>query len=215
MANPSLIIVGSGGHAVSVFDVARSAGFDVRCFVDRERAGDRLLGVLVVRDVTEGAAVGADFCIALGDNEGRAATHAELARTHPMARFPRVIHASAVVSALSSVGEGTVVMPGAVIGPNTKVGRFCILNTRASIDHDCVMDDYASLAPGVTTGGKVRIGSRTAISIGAVIKHNVTVGDDCVIGASSYLNADLVSNHVAFGIPARVVRTRQRGEPYL
>jgi UDP-3-O-[3-hydroxymyristoyl] glucosamine N-acyltransferase len=64
-------------------------------------------------------------------------------------------------------------MPNAVIGPNSKVGKFCIINTNASIDHDCLMQDYSSLAPRVVTGGDVVIGKRTSISIGATIRNKI------------------------------------------
>jgi acetyltransferase-like isoleucine patch superfamily enzyme len=106
-------------------------------------------------------------------------------------------------------------MPNAVIGPNTKVGKFCLINTQASIDHDCVMLDYSSLAPSSVTGGTVQIGIRSALSIGATIKHGLKIGNDCVVGANSYLNKDLPNNQVAYGTPAKQVRTRNIGDSYL
>jgi acetyltransferase-like isoleucine patch superfamily enzyme len=106
-------------------------------------------------------------------------------------------------------------MPNAVVGPNTRVGRFCIVNTSASIDHDAAMADFSSLAPGAVTGGGVSIGRRSAVSMGAVIKHRVRIGDDCVVGAQSYVDKDLPDNVVAYGTPARSVRTRKAGDAYL
>ena len=77
------------------------------------------------------------------------------------------------------------------------------------------MSDCSSLAPGATLGGKVRIGLRSAISIGAVIQDDITIGDDCVVGASSYVNANLPGNCVAYGTPAKIVRSRNRADRYL
>jgi acetyltransferase-like isoleucine patch superfamily enzyme len=77
------------------------------------------------------------------------------------------------------------------------------------------MSDCSSLAPGATLGGKVRIGLRSAISIGAVIKDGITIGEDCVVGASSYVNANLPGNCVAYGTPAKIVRSRSRADRYL
>jgi acetyltransferase-like isoleucine patch superfamily enzyme len=106
-------------------------------------------------------------------------------------------------------------MPQAVVGPNSKVGKFCLLNTHASIDHDCIMHDFSSLAPAAVTGGVVSIGRRSAVSIGAIIKHGVKIGDDSIVGAGSYLNKDLPSHQIAYGTPAIKVGERNIGEPYL
>ena len=106
-------------------------------------------------------------------------------------------------------------MPGSVIGPNSQVGAFCIVNTGASLDHDSAMKDFASLAPGAVTGGRVEIGFRSAVGIGAAIKQGVVMGDDTVVGAKSYLNQDLPGGVIAYGSPAKVIRTRSPGEPYL
>jgi sugar O-acyltransferase (sialic acid O-acetyltransferase NeuD family) len=216
MSDKSLVIIGTGGHAVSAFNVALSAGFRVSHFVGRNQGEGQLLRIPVVDRLEDAQSAGPlNVFIAIGDNELRSSVHHEITATNPELLFPALVHETAVISAFSQVGEGTVVMPGAVIGPNTRVGRHCIVNTRASIDHDSDMSDFSSLAPAATTGGRVRIGLRSAISIGAVIRHGIAIGDDCIVGASSYLNADLPSNKIAYGTPARIIRERIRGEPYL
>jgi sugar O-acyltransferase (sialic acid O-acetyltransferase NeuD family) len=201
---------------VSVANVALSAGYEVRHFVDRNEKGSDLLGYRILGDVAELENIDDfSYAIAVGDNAARETVYKELVATRPNLHFPPLVHSSAVVSFFSEIGDGTVVMPKAVVGPNSRVGRFCLINTQASIDHDCVMRDYSSLAPAAATGGTVRIGLRSAVSIGATIKHGLTIGDDSVVGANSYLNKDLPSNQVAYGNPARQVRTRRVGDPYL
>jgi len=211
-----LVIVGAGGHAVSVANVALSAGYQIRHFVDQRKTGADLLGVRIIGSTGDlGDPQLFSFAIAIGDNAIRERFHLQLNEDHGALHYPALIHASAVVSHFTSVGEGTVVMPHAVIGPNTSIGKFCLVNTRASIDHDSAMLDFSSLAPGATTGGTVTIGRRSAVSIGATIKHGVKMGDDSVLGASSYLNRDLADNQVAYGTPAKPVRSRQAGDSYL
>ena len=103
----------------------------------------------------------------------------------------------------------------AVIGANTAIGRFCIVNSQASLDHDCRLDDFASLAPGSVIGGGVAIGERSVVGIGAVVRHDITIGHDVVIGANSYVHTDCGDEAVYFGTPAKAVRKRHRNEPYL
>jgi len=211
-----LVIFGGGGHAVSVANIALSACYEIKNFVDKNREGLNLLGYKVIGNLGELDNVdGFSFAIAVGDNSVRERIHRELVEAIPYPHFPALIHSSAIISFYTEIGEGTVVMPNAVIGPNSKVGNFCIINTHASIDHDCVMYDYSSLAPAAVTGGAVTIGLRSAISIGAVIKHGLNIGEDCVLGANSYLDKDLPNNQVAYGTPAKKVRIRNIGDDYL
>lgn len=211
-----LIILSAGGHAVSVANVAFSAGYAVKHFVDKKKIGLNLLGVSIIGDISDLDDL--DFyCfgIAVGDNATRERTYNELQAKYENLNFPPLVHASAIVSSFTSIGDGTVVMPKAVIGPNSKVGKFCLINTQSSIDHDCVMSDFSSLAPAAVTGGAVQIGLRSAVSIGATIKHGLKIGDDSVVGANSYLNRDLPNNQVAYGTPAKQIRTRNIGDSYL
>jgi acetyltransferase-like isoleucine patch superfamily enzyme len=106
-------------------------------------------------------------------------------------------------------------MAGAVINPSCTIGRFCIVNTKASLDHDSVMDDFSSLAPGVTVGGNCRIGTHSAIGIGAVLRHGITIGDHTVVGAGSLVMSCVESFSVAYGVPARRIRDRRQGDKYM
>jgi sugar O-acyltransferase (sialic acid O-acetyltransferase NeuD family) len=211
----SLIIIGAGGHAVSVASVAIAAGYAVQCFVDPGRDGTALLGFPVVAAIDAVGDAPADVAIAVGDNAVRERLHGELIARYPQLHFPLLVHPSATISFAATLGEGTVVMPGAIVGAAATVGRFCVVNTRASLDHDGVMQDFASLAPAAVTGGAVQIGRRSAVSIGATIKHGLRIGQDSVVGAHSYLHRDLPDNQVAYGVPAKIIRGRACGDAYL
>ncbi len=211
-----IVIFGAGGHAVSSANVALSAGYKIINFVDSQRSGSSLLGYRVIGSILELENIrDLSFAIAIGDNFAREKFYEEITNMMPGLVFPVLVHQSAIISSFSKIGEGTIVMPNAVVGPNSKVGKFCILNTNSSIDHDSTMLDYSSLAPAAVTGGRVSIGARSAISIGAVLKNGIEIGGDCVVGAKSYLNKDLPPNQMAYGTPAKIVRTRKIGEAYL
>ena len=208
-----LIIIGAGGHATSVCSVAMSAGFEVVCFVDPARCGESLLGIEIVESVRPYLPGDMSLAVAVGANFKREQVFGELGVSPD--RFPPLIHPSAVVCTHAFVGNGTVVMPNVTIGPNSRVGAFCLLNTNSSIDHDCEMADFSSIAPGVNTGGDVRIGGRSAVSLGARVKHGVTIGADTVVGANAYVHGDLPDNVVAYGTPAKIVASRGRADGYL
>ena len=198
--NTSIVIIGAGGHAVSIANVAHGSRMDVVAFVDDNKVGTNLLNIPVISSnqcINE--YITANLAIAIGDNAVRERVSNEYKSAMPNARFPALIHSSAVVGINTEIGDGTVVMPQVNIGPNCTVKEFCILNTASSIDHDCEMDAFSSIAPRVVTGGNVKIGLGSAVSIGSTVEHGIVIGDDVVIGANSYVNKRFEGGVLAYG----------------
>ena len=106
-------------------------------------------------------------------------------------------------------------LQGAIVGSHANLGRGCLVNSGAVVEHECELGDFSSVAPNATLGGRVRLGIRSAVSIGAVIKHGLVIGDDSIIGAASYVHQDQPSGIVAFGSPAVLRGTRQASDAYL
>lgn len=218
----TIIIVGASGHAKVVIDlVEREGRFSIAGLVDRSRAvGELVLGhpvigreedlpALVVSRGLGGA------LIAIGDNFVRCQVAERLRVAVPELPLVTAVHPRATIAKDVELGEGTVVMAGVCVNPSARVGRLCILNTRSSLDHDSVMEEGASLAPGVVTGGNCRIGRGAAVGIGAVVLHGVEIGEQTVIGAGSVVARAIQSRVVAYGTPARVIRPREVGDRYL
>ncbi len=65
------------------------------------------------------------------------------------------------------------------------------------------------------TGGRVRLGERSSIGLGAILRDGIEVGADTVVGAGSLVLQSIPSGVVAYGSPAQVIRSRQPDEPYL
>lgn len=53
--------------------------------------------------------------------------------------------------------------------------------------------------------GKVKIGDRCFIGLGAIILPNVRIGNDCIIGAGTVVARDIPDNSVVVGNPAKIV----------
>lgn len=216
LASKELVVIGAGGHAACIAEVACSAGYQIKCFVDRSKVTEAFLGFPVIGAISELSDINAYlYCIAIGDNAARERVYREIKHAHLEIIFPSLVHKSAVISRNVVIGEGAVVMPNACIGPSARVGAFCVFGSNSSVDHDCVIDDFASVGMGVSTGGNVQIGFRSVLAIGAVVKHGVRIGKDTVLGANSYLNQSLGDGLVAYGSPAKVVRERKVGDRYL
>ncbi len=217
-----ILIIGSSGHAKVVIDIVRAEGkHRVLGLLDDQRApGEETLGVPVLGAVEKiheimqrtGATHG---LIAVGDNGGRMKVSAKIADRVPGFTYVTAVHPSAVIGSQVMIAPGTVVMPGAIINAGTTVGNHCIINTNASVDHDCSLGGFVSIAPGAALGGHCQIGSGTAVGLNAGIVQGITVGTHCVIGAGALVLESVPDLHVAIGVPAKCVRTRLVGEPYL
>ena len=67
------------------------------------------------------------------------------------------IHPTAYTSD-AQIGPGTVIMAGVIIQPGCRIGKHVILNTGCQLDHDCVIEDFAHIAPGAVLCGNVHVG---------------------------------------------------------
>ena len=153
--------------------------------------------------------------VAIGDNYARGNIQRKISAKHSQFRFVTTIHPNAIVSKNAIVGAGVIVMPGAVINSGCAVGDFCIVNTNSSLDHDSRLEAFSSLAPGVVTGGNVKIGQYSSVGIGASLLNGVHIGEHTVVGAGAVVIESVAAYRVAYGVPARVMRERMAGESYL
>jgi sugar O-acyltransferase (sialic acid O-acetyltransferase NeuD family) len=217
-----VVVVGASGQAKVVVDaLERSGAATVVGFVDSFKPagtpwyGREVLGTEdALPDLVSGH--GLDGCIVgIGDNMVRGAIAEKIRALLPDFRFVNAVHPRATIAPTARMGEGVLVMAGAVVNPDCVVGDHAIINTNASLDHDSSLGRCASMAPQVVTGGGVTIGDYTAVSIGATITHGRRIGAHTVVGAGSVVVRDIPDHVVAYGCPARVVRSRTEGERYL
>ena len=201
-----LLVIGAGGHARVVIDVIRAAGFEPVAALDSSGARSRCNGVDVIGGDDMAQSLfdkGLKRCvIAIGDNQLRWKLGERLREIG--FTFPPMCHPSAILSPSARIGDGTVIMPLAVVNAGAKVGRMVIVNTAAVIEHDCDVGDGAHVAPGSRLGGTVSIGTCTLVGIGSVVRPQAQIGDFAVIGAGSTVIEDIEGHHVATGSPARV-----------
>jgi sugar O-acyltransferase (sialic acid O-acetyltransferase NeuD family) len=219
---PKLIIIGSSGHASVLTDAIELVdAFAIAGYLDDTRDPGSMRGCYpILGALRDAAAICAKqriqhAVIAVGDNWSRQNLHSELARNCPEMRFPVVRHPSAVIARSAQIGDGAALLAFSHVGPGSRIGAFCIVNTRSLLDHDCSLGDYASLAPGVSAGGFVTIGQCSAVGVGAAISDRISIGSHTVIGTGAVIVRDIPDLSVAYGNPARVKRQRTEGEKYL
>jgi len=210
----SLVIWGAGGHASVVADIVRSTkSVHVAGFVDdvnRERQGAEFCGARIFGGQEQLAHLReqgvSSIIIAIGNCEQRLRL-ADVVRKAGF-RLATAIHPRSIVAQDVQLGDGTVVAAGAVIGPGSRVGGNVIVNTGATVDHDCVLEDGAHICPGVNLAGEVHVGRGAWVGIGSAVIGRVRIGARALVGAGAVVLKNVPDNVVAYGNPARVVRSR-------
>lgn len=79
-----------------------------------------------------------------------------------------------------------------------------IINTGASVDHDCSLGDAVHVSPGAHLAGEVCLGDRSWMGIGSSVRQMVKIGCDVMVGAGAAVVADIPDACLAIGVPARV-----------
>lgn len=197
-----VVVIGAGGHAKVVLSTLQACGYTASAIFDDDAAkwGSDLLGVTVQGGISQLSGVrGMPAVIAVGDNAARAAIAGRL----PAVEWLTLVHPAAYVHPSVQLGPGTVVFAGAVIQPDSRIGAHVIVNTAASVDHDCCVDDFAHLAPGVHLAGNVTVGRGAFVGMGSVVTPGLRVGDWTTVGAGAAVLTDLPERITAVGVPAR------------
>ena len=121
-------------------------------------------------------------------------------------KFTNAIHPRSIIARDVSIGEGSVIVAGAVVNPGSKLGKHVIINTCASVGHDCTVQDAVHIAPGVRVGGHSTIGEKSWIGIGSSLRDHVKIGKNCMIGAGSVVIENIPDNVLAYGVPAKIIK---------
>ena len=198
----SVIVIGASGHGKVVADIIRCAGDEVAGFLDdNKKSLNNFIGYPVLGSVTEYEKfLESYFVVAIGNAEIRQ----KIADRLQGVKWYTAIHPSAVISQIDvEIGEGTVVMANAVVNSGVSIGKHCIINSGAVVEHDNIIEDFVHISVGVKLAGTVHIGKRSWIGIGAVISNNISVCQDCMIGAGGVVVKDISESGIFVGVPVK------------
>ncbi|MXN65573.1 hypothetical protein GR183_11730 [Stappia sp. GBMRC 2046] len=182
-----LIILGAGGHAKVVAELAQLQGWVVQGFFDPALPADStVLGLpLLEKDPFDRPAWMKEraFFVAIGDNDIR---WREFRRLIDIGvTIPTLVHPTAIVSPSATIGAGSVVMAGAVVQSEARVGEAAVINTSASIDHDCAVKDGAFIGPGAILCGHVSVAEHAFVGAGSIVMPKAEIGIHAFVKAGT------------------------------
>ena len=108
------------------------------------------------------------------------------------------------------LGEGAVLSPFVTLTSNIRIGRHFHANLYSYVEHDCVIGDFVTFAPGVKCNGNVVIEDHAYIGAGAVIKQGqpgvpLVIGRGAVVGMGAVVTKSVPAGTTVVGNPARAM----------
>jgi len=192
-----MYLYGASGHGRVIKEILESLNQKVDGFIDDNPAVDEQLGLPVSHSVENVD----ELIVSIGDNGMRKRVVEKL-----RCKFAKgIVHPKAVFSQTANIGEGSVVMAGAVVNAGTVIGNHSVINTCASVDHECQIGDYVHIAPGAHLCGLIQVGEGTLIGAGASVIPCVKIGRWCTIGAGAAVVSDVPDGATVVGVPGRIV----------
>ncbi|NJR20119.1 MAG: acetyltransferase [Hyphomonadaceae bacterium] len=197
---PGLYLLGSGGHARSVADVALSLGITRLIFVDSNaEARSNMSGFTAIAELPRELEPGYKVMPAVGS----ASVRERLCASVSPDMLATLIAPNATIGFGATIGAATFVGHHAHIGPCAQIADGVIVNTGAIIEHDCRIGSYSHVSVNSTIAGGCRIGNRTFVGAGSVVIDGIEIADNVTIGAGATVIASIHLAGTYVGTPAR------------
>ena len=211
-----IFVFGASGHAKVVIDAIEQMGlYEIVFLVDDDLSlrGQRVYGYQSVGGKEDLIASAKRLrvdrgIVAIGSNSAREQVASWLMENG--FGFITAVHPAARIGRGVTIGPGTVVMAGGVVNSDSVIGEHVIINTAATVDHDCKLGPFVHIAPGSHLCGTVSVGRSSFVCAGVTVTPNCSIGKNVVVGAGSTVLDDLPDDVTATGSPARA-RPRDKG----
>jgi sugar O-acyltransferase (sialic acid O-acetyltransferase NeuD family) len=187
-----LYIYGAGGHGKVVFHTFTNMGKAVTAFLDDKPTLERRCGLPILTPAAVQDLSPYTIHFAIGNNRIR--HDLQTAWQQRGAAAATAIHPRATCYPTATIGTGSLLTAGSILGSDANIGDGCILNHNSVVEHDAVIGDFCHIAQNAVVGGGVRLGTQCLVGAGAVILPCLTIGNHVTIAAGATVTHDLPDN---------------------
>jgi sugar O-acyltransferase (sialic acid O-acetyltransferase NeuD family) len=211
-----IVIFGTGGHAREMHDSILAINkqkpvYNFIGFLDQFNNSQKYGAEPILGDHTwlcDNPSV--HVVIAIGSSVSRSRV-SKLIRSVCKNEFQTLIHPTAYIGQHCKIGTGSMIAAGAVLTCNVSLGEHTIVNVRASLSHEVLVENFVTIAPNVTLCGAVSVAEGSDIGAGATVIQQRKIGAWSIIGAGAVVINDVNDNVTVVGNPARVIVERKPG----
>ena len=113
----------------------------------------------------------------------------------------------------ANIAAGAALSPFVTITSNIKIGKCFHANLYSYVEHDCVIGDFVTFAPGVKCNGNIHIHDHAYIGAGAMIKQGtpdqpLVIGKGAIVGMGAVVTKSVPAGVTVVGNPARIVESK-------
>ena len=193
----NLILIGAGGHCVSCIDVIeKEKKFKIVGVLDKKKSRNIKYKILSKDENFKKIILKCkNILITLGQIKQTDKRVDLFNKAKKIGfKFPKVISPLAYVSKNAVVGEGSIIMHGAIVNAGAKIGKNCIINTNALIEHDAKIGDHCHVSTRATLNGGVELGKKSFVGSHSVVRQNIKIGQGSFVNANLFINKNLEKN---------------------
>ncbi len=176
-----IVLIGGGGHCHSVIDVIEQENkYEIIGIVDKkELIGNEVLNYKIIASdeaLAEIFKTCKNAIITIGQIES-STLRTKIFKNLKNIGFnlPVIISPIAYVSKYSIIEEGTIILHHALINANVKIGKNCIINTKALVEHDSIVEDYCHISTASVINGGVTVKEGNFFGSNATSKQNMEI----------------------------------------
>ena len=202
-----IAIFGGGGHGKVCASIAEDLGYSVLFFDDAYPEVNSCGKWQVVGNKAHLKNSVTDFefsFVAIGNNSIRARVQTEL-QGFGLA-IVNLISPTASIHKSVELGKGILIVGNVCINIDSKIADGCIVNTNATIDHDCKLGRYSHFCPGVSLAGEVTVGEKSWVGIGSSVIQQVLIGSNVMVGAGTAVINNIPDKATVVGCPGRIIK---------
>ena len=174
---------------------------------DPKLRGQSVAGIPVLGPIQAAADDGRCYIIGIASYRSRNVRERVAERLAlPEERFATIVHPSAHLSRLTTIGPGSAVLQGSAVESRATIGKHVLVSPMSIVSHDVSVDDFATLALRATVCGSVRVGRHAYIGACAVVRDGVEVGEGALVGIGAVAMREVAAGTTVLGNPARPLR---------
>ena len=191
-----IIIIGSGGHAISCIEVIESLNkYFIHKIYDTKTNKKKLFDYEIIKNESALSILRNEadcVCIGIGFIKDNTIRKKIIEMTSKLNfKFPNIYSSTAYISKNSENGIGNTYHHNIFINSDTKIGNFNIINSNSILEHGVQIGDNCHISTKVVLNGDVIIGNDTFIGSGTVIKNGVKIGNKKIIPMGSIIKNDV------------------------
>jgi sugar O-acyltransferase (sialic acid O-acetyltransferase NeuD family) len=204
-----MILIGYSGHSYVINGILHALGLKATGYCDNEEKKFNPFALKYFKQETSEIGLKAltqeDFFISIGNNNIRKNIYNNLAIRNLLP--VNVIHPSALIDYSADLAtHGIMIAPNVTINALAKIGIGAICNTYSVIEHECLIGDFAHIAPGAVLCGNVHVGENSFVGAKSVVREGIRIGKNAIVGAGSVVVKDVPDNAKVVGNPARIMK---------